>query len=85
MTEGMLVLVVLITLLWVAAIVQYWEIDYLRKEIERLKEGSFTEEEFQNLCHNFTTDDRRRFEQGCKEYSDKLFGEMDLPFDGDSE
>lgn len=47
----------------------------LLKEITRLKEGNFTEEEFQNLCHNFSADDKCRFKQGCVDYQRKLFGE----------
>ena len=43
-------------------------------EITRLKEGKFTEEEFQNLCHNFSPDDECRFKKGCEEYQRKLFG-----------
>ncbi len=46
----------------------------LIEEIKRLKRGEFTEKEFQALCHNFTGCDRKRFEKGCKEYQDKLFG-----------
>ncbi len=42
-------------------------------EIERLLRGEFTEEEFQNLCHNFSEDDESRFKEGCKAYQDKLF------------
>lgn len=30
------------------------EIDRLLEEIARLKRGDFTEEEFQNLCHNLS-------------------------------
>ena len=43
-------------------------------EIERLRRGDFTEDEFQNLCHNFTTEDRCRFTAECEKYRDKLFG-----------
>lgn len=46
----------------------------LIEEIKRLKRGDFTEEEFQNLCHNMKPDDLRRFRQGCEDYQDKLFG-----------
>lgn len=49
----------------------------LRAEIERLKEGRFTEEEFQNLCHTFSAEDRNRFFTGCAEYQRKLFGVAD--------
>lgn len=48
--------------------------EFLFAEVERLKAGDFTEEEFQNLCHNSSPDDRCRFEAGCREYQDKLFG-----------
>lgn len=46
----------------------------LREENERLKRGDFTEEEFQNLCHNFKSEDRTRFVAGCTAYQEKLFG-----------
>lgn len=46
-----------------------------RDEIDRLKRGDFTEEEFQNLCHNFSHDDAARFKAGCEKYQRKLFGE----------
>lgn len=52
----------------------------LEKEIKRLKEGNFTPEEFQNLCHNLHEKclsdglTRQAFEDGCKAYQDKLFG-----------
>lgn len=49
--------------------------ELLEREIERLKAGRFTEEEFQNLCHNFTPDDACRFKKGCEEYQKKLFGD----------
>lgn len=44
------------------------------REIARLKRGDFTEEEFQNLCHNFSEQDAKRFKAGCEEYQRKLFG-----------
>lgn len=54
------------------------------EEIKRLKEGKFTEEEFQNLCHNMTIDGYKlateameRFAKGCTEYQKKLFGCME--------
>ena len=34
----------------------------------------FTEEEFQNLCHNLSEDDEARFCDGCDSYQRKLFG-----------
>lgn len=48
----------------------------LEADIHRLKDGLFTEEEFQNLCHNFSADDAERFRKGCQEYQRKLFGEQ---------
>jgi hypothetical protein len=50
------------------------EVEELKLEIKRLKEGRFTEEEFQNLCHTFTKDDAERFCNGCEEYQKLLFG-----------
>ncbi len=47
----------------------------LIEEIKRLKRGDFTEEEFQNLCHNFSEEDKDKFRQGCVDYQKKLFGE----------
>lgn len=44
-------------------------------EMERLLRGDFTEEEFQNLCHNFDGDDIDRFCHGCEVYQRKLFGD----------
>jgi hypothetical protein len=46
----------------------------LVRENNRLRAGEFTEEEFQNLCHNFTPDDECRFKAGCEMYQRKLFG-----------
>jgi hypothetical protein len=46
----------------------------LEKEVARLKEGNFTEEEFQNLCHKFQQEDITRFCKGCENYQTKLFG-----------
>jgi hypothetical protein len=47
----------------------------LEKEVERLKEGNFTQEEFQNLCHNKQVQDGYEcFVEGCNEYQKKLFG-----------
>jgi hypothetical protein len=55
------------------------EIDRLRGENARLRQGDFTSDEFQALCYHF---DRRKpgctreeFEAGCLEYQRKLFGE----------
>lgn len=46
----------------------------LAQEIDRLRRGDFTEEEFQTLCHNFSEDDEKRFRAGCESYCAKLFG-----------
>ena len=47
----------------------------LIEENHRLKSGNFTEEEFQNLCHNVSIQEgRARFEEGCRDYQRKLFG-----------
>lgn len=43
-------------------------------EIKRLKEGNFTSEELQNLCHNLTNCDLHAFAEGCKREQEKLFG-----------
>lgn len=60
------------------------EIERMRKElrakdeeIERLKSGAFTEEEFQNLCHNRFPCSRAEFEDGCQQYTDKLYGPLE--------
>jgi hypothetical protein len=45
----------------------------LLAEIDRLRRGDFTPEEFQNLCHNSFPCSREVFEQGCKDYQAKLF------------
>ena len=50
------------------------EIRRLDAEAERLRRGDFTEEEFQNLCHNFDEADLERFGKGCEAYQRKLFG-----------
>lgn len=54
----------------------------LNNEVCRLKNGDFTEEEFQNLCHNMkvdghpvTEDDICRFKTQCELYQQKLFGD----------
>ena len=51
-----------------------WQLFGHDDEIERLKNGKFTEAEFQNLCHEFSADDACRFRAGCDEYFEKLFG-----------
>lgn len=55
------------------------ENEILKKEINRLKEGNLSEEEFQNLCHNLCKLKltREQFEQGCRDYQDKLFGKKE--------
>lgn len=50
------------------------QIKALEEEIARLKEGKFTDEELQNLCHNTATKDLVKFGKGCEEYQKKLFG-----------
>src|SRR4026208_1549117 len=47
-------------------------------EIQRLKEGNFTPEEFQNLCHNLQGKGRDDFEIGCIQYQEKLFGKKQI-------
>jgi hypothetical protein len=44
------------------------------EEIDRLKRGDFTPEEFQNLCHDLNDADRDHFCDGCEQYQIKLFG-----------
>jgi hypothetical protein len=46
-------------------------------EIERLKRGDFTEEEFQNFCHREDPAHYVRFIAGCNEYQRKLFGKCE--------
>lgn len=54
----------------------------LRREIERLKAGDFTPEEFQALCHNLHLKEERitpqAFCDGCEAYQVKLFGESPI-------
>jgi hypothetical protein len=57
------------------------EVENLSAEVKRLREGDFTEAEFQNLCHNLKVDGRPvtaadvcRFSDGCTGYQRKLFG-----------
>jgi hypothetical protein len=61
---------------WLAgtALVAIHRARFAEAEVERLKRGDFTEEEFQSLCHNLAADDRDRFRRGCEEYQKKLFG-----------
>lgn len=50
----------------------------LLAEIDRVKRGDLTPEEFQSLCHNLhergTPCTRQEFEQGCVTFADQLFG-----------
>ncbi len=46
-------------------------------EIERLREGEFSDTEFQNLCHCMPENDRDAFFTGCTEYQRKLFGKAE--------
>lgn len=51
------------------------EVERQAKEIERLKRGDFTPEEFQNLCHNLPEHCTHEvFDAGCRQYQSKLFG-----------
>lgn len=50
------------------------EVEALKTEISRLKEGNFTPEELQNLCHNLKTDKLEEFRAGCRSYQCQLFG-----------
>lgn len=52
-----------------------WLLEALADEVERLRRGEFTPEEFQNLCHN--TDVQAGFDafaDGCESYQQKMFG-----------
>lgn len=49
-------------------------IQELEQEVQRLKEGDFTPEELQNLCHRFQREDALSFFQGCQDYQRRLFG-----------
>lgn len=53
-------------------------VNLLSSSLTRLLDGSFTEEEFQNICHNLPhtmgPDARERFEKGCRQLQNKLFG-----------
>lgn len=57
------------------SIIDSYDNNGVPKEVTRIKEGNFTEEEFQNFCHNYNCDDRKRFEEDCKNYQRKLFGD----------
>jgi hypothetical protein len=45
-----------------------------KAEVERLRRGDFTEEEFHDLCHNLSEDNEQRFKQAFSDYQKKLFG-----------
>lgn len=47
----------------------------LESLVVRLREGNFTPDELQNLCHNLPPSDCRYFQAGCGAYQVKLFGE----------
>ena len=51
-----------------------FERDTLKGTIIRLLRGDFTDEEFQNLCHNLDESDFEKFCDGCDAYQMKLFG-----------
>lgn len=48
-------------------------------EIRRLKRGDFTKAEIHNLCHNLHEKNSNctlaEFQEGCKEFQNKLFGD----------
>jgi hypothetical protein len=46
----------------------------LEQEVKRLKEGRFTDEELQDLCHNMSEKNAAAFKQGCTAYQKKLLG-----------
>ena len=53
------------------------ECEQLREELERVKRGDFTPEEFQNLCHNRHEKEgcsKEEFFEGCAKYQQALFG-----------
>lgn len=50
------------------------DVKALLAERDRLLAGQLTEVEFQGMCHNFTADNRERFERGCREYQNQSFG-----------
>ena len=53
-------------------------IKLLEAEVERLKRGDFTDDEFQNLCHSMPQAKMNCFQKGCEEYQKKLFGSGSL-------
>ncbi len=48
--------------------------NYLLDTIDRFKQGLFTPDELQNLCHNLSVQDKCAFAKGCEEYQKSLFG-----------
>ena len=50
----------------------------LKSEVERLKNGKFSSEELQNLCHNLEPTDRKAFLIGCRKEQERLFGKIPL-------
>ena len=57
------------------------EVEALKAEVDRLKRGDFTPEEFQNLCHNKDEKNECAFKNGCIEYWTKLGFSTALPND----
>lgn len=52
-----------------------WIVSAMADEIERLRRGDFTSDEFQNLCHNTKIQDGfEAFADGCEAYQQKMFG-----------
>jgi hypothetical protein len=48
---------------------------FLHEEIDRLRTGNFTAEEFQSICHNLPEDcTAEAFCKGCEDYQTNLFG-----------
>jgi hypothetical protein len=64
----------LVILVLTFAVLFFWTDAVLR----RILEGNFTEEEFQNFCHNLKTEDVERFCDGCEQYQIKLFGKSPI-------
>jgi hypothetical protein len=49
--------------------------ELVEKEVERLKAGNFSDDELQNLCHQFPPEKVCSFRNGCTQYQVKLFGQ----------
>lgn len=58
---------------WTHAL-NYYIIKDLLEERDRLLRGDFTPEEFQDLCHDRSREDRQAFFDGCAAYQTQLFG-----------